>query len=175
MAPRHTIHRLSDIDPDAVALALAKAIDALRVSVSHEVGVDEWLQDDERLRSTPIFIHACTACEYAVRGIGRPEHIVYDVKRAASSVVMSFRNTELLGLALAAAVARLHIEDGYSIDTEQMSALSGLHPSTLRRLREAGELTADGTPRPKAGTRYSAEESKRFLRARGVRGFSELW
>jgi hypothetical protein len=71
-----------------------------------------------------------------------------------------------LDLVLVAAWARVTLADGDGLTARQLGALAGLDANVVRRFAREGELVLEGE-RP---AKTTAEEARRWLRARGVRG-----
>lgn len=71
-----------------------------------------------------------------------------------------------LSLVLVAAWARVQLADGEGLTARQLGALAGLDPKAVQLLAREGELTLVGI-RP---AQASAEEARRWLGSRGIRG-----
>lgn len=71
-----------------------------------------------------------------------------------------------IALVLVAAWARWRLDQGQGVTARQLGALAGLDADVVRRMGRGGGLALDGG-RP---AQASAEEARRWLRARGIRG-----
>ena len=180
MAPPSNKPKLSQVDPQALALETARRFrDHLQSQLFHvsPLGVVRTIDiDDDDLVQSEIGLAVRTLAGFARgdHGIDAPvqEYWVSLVPLWSSALGMADHedvganaspNTEL-GLVMAAAKAREEVLGGRPVNSTQLALLASLSPRAVQKLVADGEIAAgdDG---------ISASTARRWLAARGVPGF----
>lgn len=180
--------RLDDLVPEEVAASIVEAARAVMLAFSEQLapGV-EWVErkkvHPERAR---LAVSVATLVRYAKEGGNHDEaqELVRDLSAALHRRVVDSEEaraepgeelevTTPIGLALAAASARVLLATNRPVGAPQLAILANVDASAIRRLVAAGELEAERLPPKLGGAQIRAAVARRWLAQRGVPGFAK--
>lgn len=183
-------HRLSELDPDVLALEAAelavRGLRGLRGLLGSHLSLPS-RPSVEVLRDTPIYKTTHSLHAWALTGAGSPgvarkqllqliELLSVSAMEEPSSVdeelsLLGVMLSEPLGHLCLAGRARWRLATGERLDGLDVAALLSHRPQSVRRLSELGFLKPATKPSRYRGTLYEATDVLSLLAQRGTPGF----
>jgi hypothetical protein len=174
--------RLAHLDPDRVALAVARAVrarvrrDVLRLNLTLTPRPAGQTEEDQLVKSKTY--HGAKLCaEWAISGRGKVEELETLLKELRADLdgiavgEAPWRTPDLTtsaGVVAVAAGARLALAAGRTVEAVEVAVLASVDDRTIRAAAQASTLRPLGPGRP---MRFAADAVKAYLYARGVPGF----
>ncbi len=187
MRPNKILH-LASLDPQHTAEEVAWAVLArarrdarglgLLVKVPNPpAGMDQKVAMAQAVNQSKILKVARMCAEWAITGKGKPEDAAAALRELRAVLegvepgTAAGRATDLTAaveVVVVAAAARLALTEGRTVEADEVAALAGVDPRTIRAAVAAGSLLPVGAGRP---MRFAADVVRQYLYMRGVPGF----
>jgi len=180
---------LASLDPKRTAEDVAWAVLArvrrdarwlgLLVKVDHPPeGVDQKTAMNQAVLQSKVLKVARTCADWAIAGKGKPEdaaaalrelRAVLEGVEPGTATGRAANLTAAAEVLVVAAVARLALAEGRTVEAEEVAMLASVDARTIRAAVAAGSLQPVGPGRP---MRFAADMVRHYLYTRGVPGFA---